>query len=483
LDKPLAIVDVETTGTSAIYGRIIEIAVVRVEKGKIKRTFQSLVNPERSIPYTIEQLTGISNKDIEDAPLFEDIAREVFRLLDGAIFVAHNARFDYGFVKNEFRRLGKTFNARCLCTVKLSRKLFPQYRNHNLSSIITRHGIVCEDRHRALGDAKATYEFLKIAQRTHDADLFDEAVNTLLKSSVVPSNVEQHAIEGLPESCGVYLLHGKEGELLYVGKSVNIKERVRSHFSNDHTSSREMKMCQQVHRVEARATAGELGALLLESKLIKELRPIYNVAARRHRDIVIARKSTTPDGYTSVQLEEVDYISPTDAASILAIFKHMKQAKEYLDRISKEHRLCHKLLGLQRTNSYCFAYHLHQCNGACVGEEEPVIYNARVEMAFAERRIKAWPYKGAILIEERDEYTGEGEVFLVDQWCLVSSFTYSDNGYQLKVSGPHRFDYDAYKILSRYVLNRANARKIKLLSHKELLALLGEEYRPHMVGA
>jgi DNA polymerase-3 subunit epsilon len=238
-----------------------------------------------------------------------------------------------------------------------------------------------------------------------------------------------------------------------------------------------------VHRVEARGTAGELGALLLESKLIKELRPIYNVAARRHRDIVIARKSTTPDGYTSVQLEEVDYISPADATSIFAIFKHMKQAKEYLDRISKEHRLCHKLLGLQRTNSYCFAYHLHQCNGACVGEEEPVLYNARVEMAFAERRIKAWPYKGAILIEERDEYTGEGEVFLVDQWCLVSSFTYSDNGYQLKVSGPHRFDYDAYKILSRYVLNRTNARKIKLLSHKELLALLGEEYRPQLVGA
>jgi DNA polymerase-3 subunit epsilon len=477
-DKPFAIVDVETTGASAIYSRIIEIAVIRVKNGKITHKFESLVNPERFIPFSVEQLTGISNLDVAGAPLFGDIAGELFRLLDGAIFVAHNARFDYGFVKNEFRRLGKSFNARCLCTVKLSRRLFPQYRNHDLSSVINRFGIVCDDRHRAMGDVKATYEFLKMAQVAQPPDLFDEVVNKLLKTSVVPSNVDQQAVESLPESCGVYLLHGKDGELLYVGKSVNIRERVRSHFSSDHTSSREMKMCQQVHRVEARTTAGELGALLLESKLIKELRPIYNVAARRHRDIVIARKSVTMGGYSSVQLEEIDYIKRGDAASILAIFKHMKQGREYLDRISKEHRLCQKLIGLQRTNSYCFAYHLHQCNGACVGEEDPVIYNARVEMAFAERRIKAWPYNGAILIEERDEFTGDGEVFLVDQWCLVSSFRYAEHGYQLKISGPHRFDYDAYKIISRYVLNRANTKKIKLLSHDQMRALVGEEYHP-----
>ncbi|MEK9138826.1 MAG: exonuclease domain-containing protein [Bacteroidota bacterium] len=477
MDKPLAIVDVETTGASAIYGRIIEIAVIRVEDGKIKRQFQSLVNPQRLIPLSIERLTGITNDDVVNAPLFEEIAREIYRLLDGAVFVAHNARFDYGFVKNEFRRLGKTFNARCLCTVKLSRRLYPQYRNHNLSSVIARFGIRCDGRHRAMGDAQATYEFLKIIQHREEPEHLDEVINKLLKMSAVPPNVDQQTVDNLPESCGVYLFYGKEGELLYVGKSVNMKERVRSHFASDHTSSREMKMCQQVHRVEARQTAGELGALLLESKLIKELRPIYNVASRRHRDIVVARNITTPSGYTEVRLEEIDYIKPADAPSILAIFKHTKQAKDYLDRISKEHRLCHKLLGLQRTNSYCFAYHLHQCNGSCVGEELPAIYNARVEMAFAERRIKAWPYNGAILIEERDEFSGEGEVFLVDQWCLVSSFRYADAGFQLKISGPHRFDYDAYKILSRYILNRGNRKNIKLLSREEMSALLGEEYR------
>ena len=330
-----------------------------------------------------------------------------------------------------------------------------------------------------MGDATATFEFLKVAESSQAPGLFVEVVNKLLKASVVPSNVDQQEIERLPESTGAYLFYGKDGELLYVGKSVNIKERVRSHFANDHTLSREMKMCQQVHKVKAVPTAGELGALLLESRLIKELRPIYNVAARRHRDIVIARKGTTQDGYTSVHLEEIDHIEPADASSILAIFKHKKQGNGYLERIAKEHRLCHKLIGLQRTHSYCFAYHLHQCNGACVGEEEPPVYNARVEMAFLDRRIKAWPFAGAILIEERDAFSGEGEVFLVDQWCLVSSFRYSDSGYQLKVSGPHRFDYDAYKILSRYILNRANSRRIKLLSREEMNSLLGREYNPH----
>jgi DNA polymerase-3 subunit epsilon len=226
-----------------------------------------------------------------------------------------------------------------------------------------------------------------------------------------------------------------------------------------------------------------LGALLLESKLIKELRPIYNVASRRHRDIVVARSSTTSTGYTEVGLEEIDRIEPGEYSSILGIFKHTTQAKEYLERIAKEHRLCHKLLGLQRTNSYCFAYHLHQCDGACAGEEDPAAYNARVEQAFEERRIRAWPYSGAILIEERDEYSGEGEVFLLDQWCLISSFTYADAGMQLKISGPHRFDYDAYKILSRYILHKKNASHIRLLTREQVRELIGDSYAPEDSGA
>ncbi len=303
-DKPLAIVDIETTGGNAIYGRIIDIAVIRIERGNVVKQFQSLVNPERFIPPTIEQITGITNADVADAPMFRSISRELYALLNGAIFVAHNARFDYGFIKNEYRRLGREFSAKCLCTVKLSRKLFPVHRNHDLSSIIERHSIVCEERHRAMGDAKAVLDFLSGLHDHATSELLTVAVNGILKSNSIPPSLDKECIDDLPENPGAYIFYGKSGEVLYVGKSICIRDRVMSHFSGDNRTSKEMEISQQIARIEARQTTGELGALLLESQLIKELRPMYNIATRRQHDLIIARKVTTPDGYASIALEK-----------------------------------------------------------------------------------------------------------------------------------------------------------------------------------
>lgn len=444
-----------------MYGRIIEIAVLRVERGVVVKTFHSLVNPDRFIPHEIEHLTGITNEDARHAPMFHAIARELFEMLDGALFVAHNARFDYGFIKNEFRRLGREFSERCLCTVKLSRKLFPGHRHHDLDSVLERYGIACSNRHRALGDANALLEFLRVLERETTRELFLNAVNAILKTASLPAHLDKEAIDELPETPGVYLFYGKANELLYVGKSVCIRDRVMSHFSGDHRSLREMEMVQQVARIEARKTHGELGALLLESQLIKELRPVYNVASRSHRDLVLARRVTTADGYGRIELEKVHEIEIDLEAPIMGIFKSMKQAKEYLAAAAKEYRLCHKLLGLERTNSYCFAYHLHQCNGACAGEEEPAQYNGRVEEAFATRRIKAWPFDGGIVIEERNPVTNEGQAFLIDNWCLLSSFTFNEFGQTELFKGTPRFDYDSYKIILRYISNPQNRPTIK----------------------
>jgi DNA polymerase-3 subunit epsilon len=472
LPPTLAIVDVETTGQSAVYGRIIEIAVIRVEKGKIVRKFASLVNPERYISPMIQGLTGISNEDVADAPTFARIARQVQKLLGGAVFVAHNARFDYGFVKNEFAALGIPFTARCLCTVKLSRKLHPEHRRHDLTSLIERHGISCDARHRALGDAEAVFEFLRMVVEQAEPDRLQEAVNQILKTSSLPSGLDQESFDALPEMPGVYLFYGKSGELLYVGKSVNIRDRVRSHFSGDTTSAKEGELCRQVHRIEYRQTAGELGALLLESQLIKELRPIYNSMARRVRNLIVARRRKTREGYTRVALDEIDHIQTGDTTSIMGVFKHEKQATEFLVKIAREHRLCHKLLGLEHTKSYCFLYHLKQCDGACVGEEPPESYNERVEQAFASRRVVAWPFAGGILIEEKEPHTGAGEVFLIDNWCLVSSFRYTDFGLRDHIPGSHRFDYDSYKILSGYLHKRTNHRHIRVVRREELEKML-----------
>jgi DNA polymerase-3 subunit epsilon len=468
-ETPYVVVDVETTGQSAAYGRIIEVALLRVERGEVVERFESLVNPERFLSPFIEGITGITNELVEDAPRFSRIARKLYRILDGAVFVAHNARFDYSFVKSEFAAAGIPYTAKCLCTVKLSRKLFPEHRHHDLSSLIERHRLPCLSRHRAMGDALAVMAFLSHVGSVRDQAKVDRAVREILKSSSLPPGVDRGMLDGLPESPGVYLFFGREGELLYVGKSVNIRDRVRSHFAGD--GPKEMTMTQQVRRVEHRETAGELGALLLESQLIKEMAPLYNTVARQKRNLTIARRSTDRKGYINVSLEEIAHIEPAEAGSILGVFKHRKQALEYLATIARSHALCGKLLGLEQTRSYCFGYHLKQCNGACVGEEEPGTYNFRVEAAFTDRKVKAWPFEEAIAIEERGGES-KGEVFVVDNWCLLASFTYTEFGLEPHLPGTRRFDYDSYKILSRYVLNESHRRHIRSLKQPQLQELL-----------
>lgn len=275
-------------------------------------------------------------------------------------------------------------------------------------------------------------------------------------------------IDHLPNSPGVYLFYGAAGELLYVGKSKAIRSRVRAHFS----SPNEKRLCRQVRRVEARNTAGELGALLLESQLIKDLKPLFNIRSRQKRRIIIARRVITEKGYYAIELEAITRIDPANGNPIMGIFKTKLQAHEYLSAVAKEHTLCPKLLGLERTTRFCFSFHLHLCNGACMGLEDPHRYNNRLELAFEERRIKAWPYEGGIIIEERSTDGGSGEVFVVDNWCLLYSFAYSDGNYRLKVQGLHRFDYDSYRILAAYIFDRANKECMREASREEVARLV-----------
>ena len=472
-ELPLAIVDIETTGGNSVYNRIIEIAAIRIEQGETVRTFQSLVNPERFIPPSIVHLTGIRNEEVVQAPRFASIAHDLLETLEGAVFVAHNARFDYGFLRAEFARLGSWYEAKCLCTVKLSRKLYPEFRQHDLSSIIRRHGIMCTNRHRALGDAQAVQDFLTLVQIEHERDRIAGVVASILKTHSLPSNIDKEMIDALPEAPGVYFFYGSAGELLYVGKSKNIRERVLGHFA----ASNERQMHGQVCRIEFRQTAGELGALLLESQMIKELQPLHNQASRRKRNIVVARRQMTKEGYATVVLDEIDHVELHDDLPIMAMFKSMKQAKEYLLRIAREHRLCHKLLGLERARGHCFSYHLHQCHGACMGEESTDLHNERFENAFVDRRIKAWPFTGGVVIDERGG-ENSGEVFLIDQWRLISSFKYSDIGAEHYLKSTHRFDYDSYKILLRYLCDGRNRRNIRVLPREEFEVLLSQSLAP-----
>ena len=365
----LAIVDVETSGPSVTGDRIIEVAVQRVEQGRLVRTFTTLVDPEQRISWDIERLTGITNDDLVGAPTFAAIQDDLRAIFDGCVFVAHNVRFDYGFIRNEFERLGRTFESPCLCTVRLSRLLYPRHRRHGLSALIERFKIPCPNRHRALDDAAAVWAFLQIARESIDPAKISRAVDLLLKTPSLPPGLHEDALKHLPAGPGVYIFYDADGATLYVGKSRNVRTRVRSHFTGDRRSGREMRLCQQVARIEARPTYGELAALLLESHLIKTMMPLHNQLSRQRRELVIARRSSSAAGYAGVQLERMATGRDMPPGDILAVFRSLRQGKEVLHNLAREHQLCPRALGLERSIGSCVYRQMKMCTGACTGKE------------------------------------------------------------------------------------------------------------------
>ena len=285
----IAFVDLETTGTTARDDRVTEVGIVCVDAAGDVTEWSTLVNPQCSIPAEIQALTGITNAMVDGAPTFAQVAAEIETRIAGCVFVAHNARFDYGFLKHEFGRLGRAFSAKVLCTVKLSRRLYPNAARHNLDTLIERHSLVAADRHRALGDARILWQFVQAIYRDRQADEVNVAVLRILKSPSLPSHLPADALDSLPEAPGTYRFYGLNAHPLYIGKSVNLRERVAAHFSGDYRSVSDLRLSTEIRRIEVEETAGELGALLRESQLIKTLLPAYNVRLRK-RDAMVALK-------------------------------------------------------------------------------------------------------------------------------------------------------------------------------------------------
>jgi DNA polymerase-3 subunit epsilon len=275
---------------------------------------------------------------------------------------------------------------------------------------------------------------------------------------------DKSTLASFPETAGVYLFYGANDVLLYVGKSKSLRSRIRGHFN----APEERRFMRGVTRIEVQETAGELGALLLESKYIKELSPLKNIAARRRRRIIVAFKKLNRQGFAVVFLKAIDYWSIDPATPVLGLFKHRTQAMEYLAEAARAYRLCPKLLNLEQPKRYCFSYHLGRCDGACMGEGNPDEYNARVDKAFEARRIKAWPFEGAVVVEERSVSNGTGDFFIIDNWCLVGSFRREQNDLVRSMTGHYRFDYDSYKILLAYLTNSANRENTRTISPKEI---------------
>jgi len=448
--------------------RVIDIGIIRVEEGKVVRRYQTLVNPGLPIPQSITGFTGLDDESVARAPSFDEVALEVKELLDGAIFVAHNVGFDYGFIKSEFLRIGMQFEAETLCSVQLSRALFPKERSHSLDSIIARHGIECESRHRALPDAEAVWKYFNLLARDFDTKTLSTAVDYVRRGKA--PMVGKDSFADMPDGAGVYFFYGPEHELLYIGKSKNLRSRARAHFHVSE-SGKEIRLQNETTAIEAVKTSGELSALLLEASLVKSESPLYNRMLRKKKVLIIARLQKDKDGYDRVIFEQTRNLVPDRA--VLGVFRSMRQAKETMQRLGKEHRLCEKLLGAEEGKGECFARQLEKCDGACVGAIAPDVHRERVDAAFAKRRMRVWPYQGPIMVREA-ESESEGSVFFIDNWALLGAYRYEDESFEPLLIPQGSFDYDTYKILSRFLRKPQNRRSVESLTKRELERLIAK---------
>lgn len=453
------------------FDRIIEIAILRVQNGEITETYSTLVDPEFPISPYVEGLTGITNRGLREAPTFTSIRNDVFRLLGGAVFVAHNAQFDYGFVREEFRREGLSFSARCLCTMRLSRRLFPEHRKHSLDSIIKRFGLTCTDRHRALGDATVIWDFMKILSASFRETYLTEAFRKISKTPALPPLIEESVVRNLPEYPGVYVFYDQTGKPLYVGKGKNIKSKVYSHFSNESSFVKEAAIFRQTAEIRTVETAGELGALLLELRLIKELLPLCN--RRTSESLAVVKKTVDEWGYSTVLIENQGIICVEELKDGINIFRSVKQAKKFLWQAAKEHRLCPRKLGLENEKRNCICCHSGICSDPYTVTESPSRYNLRFALAITGRSIRTWPFTGPILIEEK-RGDGLGEAFLADQWCLLASFRFDEHGRRQTFRSDNTFDYNTYKILLHYIMRPKSTARPREITCAEMERLLEE---------
>jgi DNA polymerase III subunit epsilon len=444
------VLDLETTGGNAVHDRVTEIAAVRVEGGKEVARWSTLVNPGVRIPPFIQSLTGITDAMVGDAPAFAEVAKPLLAILDGAVLVAHNARFDHGFLLNEFSRLDIALKTKTLCTVRLSRKLYPQHKGHGLDAILQRHGLQTQARHRAMGDVDVVLAWLALAGQELGIETLQHEATALLQGGAsMPPNLET-PVSDIPDTPGVYLFYGEGALPLYIGKSINLRTRVMSHFQSASKVAREMRILQEIRRVEWRETAGELGALLLESRLVKELQPVYNRQLRRERQLLTWKLAQDPSARPLVVLTRMDDVGPQDFPQLFGTYRSKRQATEALQLLAQMHQLCTRALGLESGKGACFAHQIGKCKGVCAGKEAPERHYLRMQMALAQHRLRAWPYPGPIGIREYHAQTSRTETHLFDQWCHLA--TVRDEA-ELEDALSSRqviaFDLDTYRLLGQ----------------------------------
>jgi DNA polymerase III subunit epsilon len=458
LPRDLVFVDLETTGGNAAHHRITEIGIVRVQDDVVVEEWSTLVNPECVIPEYIERFTGISNEMVEGAPRFADVAPLVLERLRGAaagadrtppVFAAHNARFDYSFLRAEFRRAGISFSAPVLCTVKLSRRLFPEHPRHNLDAVMERHALSCDARHRALGDARVIREFWSVLRASTPEPDLAAAVRSAQNTIKLPAHLPEGLADELPEGAGTYRFLGSDGTILFVGKSGCVRSAVLAHFAG-RRDPRRGHWLEEVRGIEWVETAGELGAMLRELDDIKHFDPPHN---RRPSSRAADCTLKIADDSGAAEVLTIAESDPAELERCFGVFHSPKDARKALIDIAKAKRLCLKMLGVEQAEGSCLAHQLGSCKGACVGKEPAALHAVRVRMALVPLKLKSWPFPGRIALRERRAFR-EDDVHVVDRWHYLGTARSEEELAALATRpAPARFDVQLYRILVRYLAN------------------------------
>lgn len=441
----LAIVDLETTGADPSRDRITEIAILLTDGNTLLETWSTLVNPGMPIPARIQTLIGITDAMVADAPTFPEIADTVRAKLSDAVFVAHNARFDYGFLRAAFEAERMPWDAPVMCSVKFSRALDPEHSRHGLDALIARGGYTIDARHRALDDAQIVWRFLQDAQARADDARLQKAWDKAYSTGTVP-RLPRGDLEALPDSPGAYLFRGATGQILQIGRARDLRSQVLGLFTATRTDAKSKRLAASVHEVETWPCAGELGAQLQELSLqqtFKDAPPTQALGWQWQKD------SPEPPVLTLVDLHGTD---PAAWHQVFGNFRGEREARTALQEMARQHRLCAARIGLELATGPCQAAHLGRCNGVCAGKESPRLHDLRLATALAALRLRAWPWPGPVLIPETHAASARAETHLFDHWCHLGSARSEAELAELLAQPPaRRFDADICRLLQRWL--------------------------------
>lgn len=460
----LALIDLETTGLSPATDRITEIGLVLMDEGRVVHCWSSLVNPEQPVAPEIQWLTGLNNEQLARSPVFGEVWSHLEPLLRNRILVAHNARFDHGFLKAELRRLGQRHFTEVLCTARLSRRLSGHGQGHGLDAISLRHGLEhraktlaiahasdCNrtQRHSALGDALRVAAFVQTLNEQQEASRLQAEILALLRRPACPPNLDPVVLESLPEEPGVYVFRGERGQALYVGKAKNLSERIRGHFHADSRLATDARLSAETHDIETRVTADEFTALVLESQWVKALSPLHNRQLRNRpgvRFIHLPQPHGAPRLLSLGDLLKYGPSPSTWPSELFGPFPSPTAARSALGHLGRIHCLCDAGIGLwhrgrEGAPAPCFSRQIGRCRGLCMGEESPVSHHHRLRTALQPLWLPPWPCDGPWTYQAARRGDSIQQALHFEDWCALCP----DHGHR------QAFDPDLYRMLRRHM--------------------------------